>query len=93
MKKKKCKHHKLKIYKNLKVFHVTEVSIHYDDDEQYHEATIEGNWWNEWNIKDYVDIEIQCAECEKEWTGETHKDFPKWLQQVLDQEEYHFKEL
>jgi len=93
MKKKKCKHYYLNILRNLNIVHGTEVSVRYDENEQYHETTIRGDWSNDWNIKDYSKITVICSDCEKEWTGKNTSDFPKWLQQVLDQEEYHFKDL
>ena len=36
---KKCKHYYLNISRKLNVTHVTEVSVRYDEDEQYHEST------------------------------------------------------
>lgn len=91
--KKKCKHYNLKIYKNLKVFHVTEISINYDKDEDYHEVTIESDWTSEWDICDYADIEVFCQDCKKSWRCKRRENFPKWLQEVLDQEESHFEDL
>ena len=93
MKNKKCKHYYLKILRTLNVIHGTEVSVRYDEDDQYHETTIRYDWSNEWNINGYSKIRVVCSDCEKEWTGTKYEDFPKWLQEVLDQEESHFKDL
>ena len=90
---KKCKHYYLNISRKLNVTHVTEVSVRYDEDEQYHESTIRTEETSEWNITDYSTIKVTCYDCEKFWTGNKHEDFPKWLQEVLKQEEFHFKDL
>lgn len=91
--KKKCKHYYLNILRELNISHITEVSVRYDEDDQYYETTVRSDWSNEWNIKDYNRIRVICSDCEKEWVGKKCEDFPKWLQQVLEQEESHFKDL
>jgi hypothetical protein len=85
----KCRHERLKIYKDLLTFHVTELSIKKNED-NYHEAKIENDWSNEWDIEKYASLEIVC-ECGKKWKGKKAEDFPIWLQEVLEQEERHFR--
>lgn len=87
----KCNHEKLKIYRELLVFHATELSVKKNEDD-YHEANIENDWCNEWDIKHYASVEIVCK-CGKKWKGKKTEDFPVWLQEVLDQEEYRFRDV
>lgn len=91
--KNKCKHYYLNILRTLNLTHGTEVSVRYDEDDQYFETTVRSDWTNEWDLEDCSKIEIICSECKKSWSGRFKSDFPKWLQQVLCKEEYHFEKL
>lgn len=89
---KKCGHNNLKIWRILNLHHVTEVSVSVNED-NYHETTVDYEDSNEWNITDVSKISVSCCLCGKEWNEKKVKNFPKWLQEVLYQEEKHFKEL
>ncbi len=92
IKSKKCNHEKLKIWRTLNLYHLTEVSVLINED-KYPETNVNYEDSNEWNIKNFNKISISCSLCEKEWKGKSIADFPSWLQKVLRQEESYFKDL
>jgi len=92
MKKIKCKHEKLTIWRTLNLYHLSEVSVLVNED-KYPEVNVNYEDSNEWDIRNFNKISVSCPLCGKEWNGKKNENFPLWLQEILDQEESHFKSL